>query len=111
MPRRYPGGRRRRPGRRPPDRRSARLRAHPPPAPRGFSAPGWRQFYGSFLPFGGRTKRLYFNKVSAVVVLSSGAGGAVAGFGVAGAFGALVGFALGVVAAGRWVERGGYYRA
>jgi hypothetical protein len=47
MGRPYPKGRRRRPGRRPPNRSSGR---YGPPRPQGFTTGGFRTFYDLVLP-------------------------------------------------------------
>jgi hypothetical protein len=68
MPRRYPGRRRRRPGRPPPNRYGG---GPGPPRPQGFTPAGYRVLYDLMLPsLRGREKRLFFNKVSGGIVLS-----------------------------------------
>jgi hypothetical protein len=60
-PRRYPGGRRRRPGRRPPYRFSG--------GPQGFTPPALRPVDHTFMRgLGGRKKRVFFNDVSGWIV-------------------------------------------
>ncbi len=79
MPRPYPDHRRRRPGRRPPNRYNGG--AAPRPARHGFTGPGLLATYDKFLPLRGRQKRSYFNRAAAVLALAAGCGGAALGCG------------------------------
>jgi hypothetical protein len=112
MPRPYPGGRRRRPGR--PRRRPGRRSSHrytedcQAGRPEGFTSPGFRQLYDAILPTTGR--RAYFNRLAGGVALSAGAGGAYFGYAVGGLPGAVLGFAAALVAMGRHLEEGRFYR-
>src|SRR3954454_14192298 len=110
MARRYPRGRRRRPGRRPPNRYSGR---GGPTQHRGFTGSGFGSVYRVLLPgLGGREKRMFFNKISASLPLGAGLGGTVAGLGIAGPLGGALGLAAGLMV-GAWVaQKGGrFYRA
>jgi hypothetical protein len=106
MPRSYPH-RRRRPGRRPPNRFSGRLSG---PLPRGFTGPGFKQLYDVFLPMRGRERKAFFNQVSGGLVLGLGLGGALLGFSLLGLLGAPLGFAAGIAAGGACAEGQRFYR-
>ncbi len=108
MARRYPNRPRHRPGRRPV--------YHPPggqarSAPRGFTSPGYRQFYAWLMPgLAGNEKRQFFNEVSGSVVLAAGLCGAGLGFACLGWVGGALGLGAGIAAGGSFVEAGRYYR-
>ena len=106
MPRRYPRGRRRRPGRRPPHRYTG---GHGPPG--GFTAPPFRPFYNLFMPgLRGAEKRAFFNGVSLWVVASFTLAGGVIGYSWLGAIGVVVGIGAGLMAGGWFVESQRFYR-
>ena len=101
MSRHDPHRRRRRPGRRPPHR--FRGRSPAPPA-RGFTGPGFKQLYDLVLPWQGRQRKAFFNKISGGLVLACGLGGAALGASGAGPLGAVLGFGLGIATGGVYVE-------
>jgi hypothetical protein len=106
MPRPYRNRRRRRPGRRPPDRHSG---GHGPPA--GFTPPGLDSFYRVALPgLAGCEKREFFNGISRWLVAGFGLGGVVLGFCALGPLGALLGLAGGLAASGRVAVKGRFHR-
>ena len=106
MPRRYPRGRRRRPGRRPPYRYTG---GHGPPG--GFTAPGMKPFYDVFMPgLRGAEKREFFNGVSRWIVASFAVGGGAIGYSWLGLFGALLGLGAGLMAGGWFAESQRFYR-
>jgi hypothetical protein len=107
MPRPYPNGRRRRPGRRPPNRYSGR---HDPPA-RGFTFGGFDTFYRIFFPgLRGREKKAFFNEIASWMVLGFAIGGAMVGYSALGAVGVILGLGAGLAAGGSFAEKGGFYR-
>ena len=107
MPRR-PTHRRRRPGRRPPNRYSG---GHGPPRPAGFTGPGFRQAWSWLLPgLGGADKKRYFNELSGVVILAAGVGGLVLGMAWLGPIGAILGLGAGIAAGGSFAGSGRFYR-
>jgi hypothetical protein len=106
MPRPYPHGGRRRPGRRPPNRFSGSSSARP----RGFTGPGFKQFYDLLLPMPGGERKAFFNQISSGLVLGSGMAGAMLGFTWSGLLGAVVGFGIGAAAGGSFAERQRFYR-
>ena len=109
MPRSRPDPARLSPGRRPPDR--YRALKHPKPHdPRGFTVPGMRQVFDAILPMRGEDRRHFFNQASTGLVLGLGLGGGLIGASWGGLVGALLGFAVGVCAAGSFVESGRFYR-
>ena len=108
MPRRYPNGRRRRPGRRPPDRYSGR---HGPPQASGFTPAGLRTFYNVAMPgLRGCEKRAYFNEVSGWMVGGAALGGALLGYAWLGPLGAVLGLGAGLAAGGSAAENGRFHR-
>ena len=67
MPRSYPHGRRRRPGRRPPHRYSG---SGGSARPQGFTPPVFKVFYDLFMPgLRGAERKRFFNEVSGWIVL------------------------------------------
>jgi hypothetical protein len=58
----------------------------------------------------GREKRAYFNQVSKYLVAGSAASGAIAGFGLLGPLGALLGLGAGLVAGESMARKGRFYR-
>jgi hypothetical protein len=108
MARRYPNGRRRRPGRRPPNRYSG---GHGPPQPGGFTPAGFRTFYNVILPgLKGREKREFFNQISGWLILGVALGGAILGYTWLGALGAVFGLGAGIMAGGSMAEKGRFHR-
>jgi hypothetical protein len=108
MPRRDPHRRRRRPGRRPPDRYSGR---HGPPQPQGFTPAGLRTFYDLCLPaLRGREKREFFNRVSAWMIGGFALGGAMLGYALFGPIGAFFGLGGGLMAGGALADKARFYR-
>jgi hypothetical protein len=106
MGRPYPNRRRRRPGRRPPNRYSG-LRDYSS----GFTPTGLDTFYRAFMPgLRGREKRDFFNDISAWLIMSIALGGAVVGFAWLGPIGAFLGMGAGLMAGGAITEKGGFYR-
>jgi hypothetical protein len=100
--------RRRRPGRRTPDRLSHRYKVPPRP---GFTGYGLRPLYDLTLPgLRGREKRLFFNRACGGLLLGSSAAGAAAGHAAAGPVGAAVGLGLGAALGGWFAQRLGFYR-
>ena len=100
--------RRRRPGRRPPDRLSPRFL--PSPA-RGFTGHGLGSYYRLLMPsLQGREKREFFNRVSGSLVASLALGGAAVGYAWLGPLGALLGLGGGLMAGGSVAERGRFFR-
>ena len=108
MSRPNPHRRRRRPGRRPPGRYSGLPPS--PPRPRGFTPPGWRQACDLVLPFRGRDKRLFFNRIGGGIAVAAGLFGALVGYAVLGLLGAFVGLWAGVTLCGMALEDGRYIR-
>jgi hypothetical protein len=106
MPRPYPH-RRRRPGRRPPHRFPGRS---PGPPPRGFTGPGFKQFYDALLPMKGRERKAFFNQVSGGLVLGFGLAGALLGFSWLGLPGAVFGLGIGVAGGASFAERQRFHR-
>jgi hypothetical protein len=102
-----PPHRRRRPGRRTPNRRGTR---HGPP-PAGFTGPGFRQLHRAMLPgLDGPARRRHFNALSGVIVLAAGLGGLVFGLICFGPIGAILGPGAGIAVAGSFVESQRFYR-
>jgi hypothetical protein len=107
MPKRPPH-RRRRPGRRPPNRDSG---GHGRPRPSGFTGPGFRQLHRWTLPgLKGTEKKRYFNALSGGIVLAAGASGLVLGLACFGPVGAIVGLGAGIVAGGSFAESNRFHR-
>jgi len=105
---RKPPHRRRRPGRRPPNRYTSR---HGSPRPAGFTGPGFRQLHRSILPgLEGSNKKGYFNALSGGIVLAAGACGLVLGLACLGPIGAVLGLGAGIVAGGSFAESNRFYR-
>jgi hypothetical protein len=80
------------------------------PPPRGFTGPGWSEFYRVALPVRGSRKRALFNRVSQWTVAGAGLAGSVMGYGAGGLLGAVLGLGLGVTGAARYLVRNRYYR-
>ena len=100
MPRPYPKRRRRRPGRRPPDRYSG-----------GFTPPGLDSTYRAGMPYlAGRGKRAFFNGLSRWLLAGFGLGGAALGLCWLGPLGAILGLAGGLVAGGHVAVKGRFHR-
>src|SRR4051812_47592583 len=102
MPRPYPR-RRRRPGRRPPNRfkHTAEARA------RGFTAGPFGAFYAATLPgLRGAEKRTFFNGVAGHIVAGFAAGGAITDGSIGGPLGAFAGLAAGAALGGAVAVRG-----
>ncbi|WP_435011927.1 hypothetical protein P12x_006161 (plasmid) [Tundrisphaera lichenicola] len=105
MPRRH---RRRRPGRRPPDRHSQRSGR---PLPGGFTPPGLDPLYRIAMPgLTGDRKREYFNGLTGWLVAGIAPGMAILGFSLFGPLGAILGLGFGLVAGGWSAEKGRFYR-
>ena len=101
-------GRRRRPGRRPPDRLSRRFDSSPP---RGFTGHGLGAAYRLLLPaLQGHEKRAFFNRIAGGVVAGLALGGASVGYTWLGPLGAVLGFGGGLMAGGALAERGWFLR-
>jgi hypothetical protein len=108
MPRPYPNRRRRRPGRRPPNRYSGR---QGPPQSCGFTPGGLRTFYNIFMPtLRGHEKREFFNQISGWLLLGFGLAGAMLGHAWLGPLGAVFGLGGGLMAGGSIAEKGRFYR-
>jgi hypothetical protein len=108
MPRRFPNGRRRRPGRRPPNRFAGR--PGPAQAP-GFTPAGFRTFYNVFMPgLQGCEKREFFNQIAAWMIIGFALGGAMVGYVWFGLLGAVFGLGAGIAAGGAVAEKGRFYR-
>src|SRR3954469_21981555 len=109
MARRFPRGRRRRPGRRPPNRYSGR---GGPTQHRGFTGHGFTLLYDLLLPgLVGRNKRAFFNRISAWLMMGIGLGGAFAGFGLIGPLGGPLGLIAGLVTGAAIAQSSRFYRA
>jgi hypothetical protein len=105
---RRPPNRRRRPGRRPPNRYSGR---HGPPTLQGFTGPGFRQLYEWMLPgLGGTAKKHHFNDVSRGIILAAGLCGAILGLICFGWIGAILGLGGGIAAGGSFAESQRFHR-
>jgi hypothetical protein len=105
---RRPSHRRRRPGRRPPNRCSG---GHGPPRGRGFTGPGFRQAWSAILPgLEGPDKKRYFNELSQGIVLIAGFCGAALGLICFGWIGAILGLGGGVAAAGSIAQTHRFHR-
>ncbi len=108
MPRRYPHGRRRRPGRRPPNRYSGFGGAS---RPQGFTPPYFRPIYDLLMPgLRGAERKRFFNQVSGWIVLPCALGGAILGYNGLGVLGLILGLGAGLAAGGSFVEKGRFYR-
>jgi hypothetical protein len=108
MPRRYPNGRRRRPGRRPPNRYPG---GHGPPQPRGFTPGGFRTFYNVAMPgLRGREERAFFNEISGWMIAGIAVGGAMVGCAFLGPPGAVLGLGAGIAVGGSIAEKGRFHR-
>jgi hypothetical protein len=108
MGRRFPNRRRRRPGRRPPNRFSGR---HGPAQAPGFTPAGVRTFYNVFMPgLQGREKREYFNQIAAWMIIVFGLGGAMMGYAWFGVLGVVIGLGAGIAAGGAIAEKGRFFR-
>jgi hypothetical protein len=108
MPRPYPNRRRRRPGRRPPNRYSGRLG---PTQPQGFTPGGLRTFYKASMPtLRGVEKREFFNQISGGMILGFAMGGAMLGYAWLGPLGVVFGLGAGIAAGGSIAEKGRFYR-
>jgi hypothetical protein len=108
MPQRYPHGRRRRPGRRPPQRYSGSGGSARPP---GFTPPVFRPFYDLFMPgLRGAEKKRFFNQISGSIVLSCALSGAILGYHGLGVIGVLLGLGAGLAAGSSLVQKEGFYR-
>ena len=103
-----PPRRRRRPGRRPPDRDTG---GPGPPRPAGFTGPGSLQAWAWILPgLGGAEKRRYFNGLSGGIILAAGLCGLVLGLTCLGPIGAMVGLGAGIAAGGSFAASNRFYR-
>jgi hypothetical protein len=80
------------------------------PPPRGFTGPGWGEFYRVALPVRGPLKRDLFNRVSRWTVAGAGVAGSVLGYGAGGVLGAAIGLGLSVTGAARYLVRHRFYR-
>ena len=100
-PRPNPGRRRRRPGRRPPNRFT----------PAGFTGFGADSFYRVVMPgLQGSRKREYFNAIAGGLVYALAAAGAAVCLLTFGPLGALAGLAGGAAAGGLLADRGRFFR-
>jgi hypothetical protein len=108
MPRRYPQGRRRRPGRRPPQRYSGLGSSA---RPQGFTPSIYRPFYDLMMPgLRGAEKRRFFNEISGGIVLVCVLFGALLGFHGLGVLGVILGLGVGLAAGSALVQKGRFYR-
>jgi hypothetical protein len=108
MPRRYPHGRRRRPGRRPPQRYSGPGGSA---RPQGFTPPVFKTFYDLFMPgLRGAEKKQFFNQISGGIVLSCALCGAILGYHGLGVLGGLVGLGAGMAAGSSLVQKQRFFR-
>ena len=108
MPRPYPRGRRRRPGRRPPHRYSG---SGGSARPQGFTPPVFKVFYDLLLPgLRGAERKRFFNQVSAGIVLPCALIGAILGYNGLGVLGLLVGLGAGLAAGSSLVQKARFYR-
>jgi hypothetical protein len=108
MPRRYPHGRRRRPGRRPPRRYSG---AVGPARPQGFTPPVYKVVYDLFFPgLRGAARKRVFNQMSAGIVLPIALCGAILGYNGLGVLGLLMGLGVGLAAGSALVQKERFYR-
>ncbi len=100
--------RRRRPGRRPPDRLSPRFLSSPH---RGFTGHGLGSSYRLLLPsLQGGEKRDFFNRVSGSLVAGFALGGAAVGYAWLGPLGAALGLGGGLMAGDSVAGRGRFFR-
>jgi hypothetical protein len=102
----YHGRRRRRP------RKRLRYRGSGlSPRSRSYHDFGLRAFYDLLLPhIRGRDRRQFFNGVSGWLALWFGVLGAVAGWGMAGPFGVVIGFGAGLTLGANYLTRKRYFR-
>ncbi len=108
MPRPYPDRRRRRPGRKPPNRYAGR---RGPPRPSGFTAGALGPLYRVLLPsLRGGEKKWFFNEVSRGLPLGLGLGGALLGYAWLGPLGAALGLGGGLAAGASFAESQRFYR-
>jgi hypothetical protein len=108
MPRRYPDRRRRRRGRRPPDRPAAR---RPPSQPGGFTGFGFGPMYRALMPgLRGGEKREFFNRVSSYLIAAIGLVGTLLGYAWLGPLGAVLGLGGGLAAGGAYAEKERFLR-
>jgi hypothetical protein len=108
MPRPYPNGSRRRPGRRPPRRCSG---SDGSDRPQGFTPPVFKPFYDLFMPgLRGAERKRFFNQVSVGIVLPCALGGAVMGYNVLGVLGLLLGLGSGLAGGSAFVQKARFYR-
>jgi hypothetical protein len=80
------------------------------PSAHGFTGPGWREFYRVVLPFRGRDKRLFFNRISEVYVTIGGLSAALIGYGAGGLLGSVLGLGLGVTSTAGFLKKNGFHR-
>jgi hypothetical protein len=107
MGRPYPNRRRRRPGRRPPNR----YRDAGKPRAQGFTAGPFGALYGATMPgLRGGEKRAFFNGVAGHLIIGFGVGGAITGGSIGGPLGALAGLGAGVAFGGVVAGRGRFHR-
>jgi hypothetical protein len=107
MPRPYPN-RRRRPGRRPPNRYSGSGSAG---RPRGFTPPVYKVIYDLLMPgLHGAERKAFFNQVSGWIVLPFVLGGAVLGYQGLGVLGLILGLGAGLTAGSSFVDKQRFYR-
>jgi hypothetical protein len=108
MPRRYPHGRLRRPGRRPPQRYSGLGSSA---RPQGFTPSIYRPFYDLMMPgLQGAAKKRFFNQISGGIVLACALGGAALGYNALGVLGLLVGLNVGLAAGSSFVQKERFFR-
>jgi hypothetical protein len=107
MPRNH---RRKRPGHRPPNGCSSRVRSAPPHYRSGFTGLGFDALYRSILPgLAGREKRQLFNRLALAIVAGSGLAGTAVGL-EHGPFWAAIGGTAGLAAGMRYVTSARFLR-
>ena len=100
--------RRRRPGRRPPNRFRIQQRS---PRAEGFNALGMGPVYKILIPqLRGNLKRALFNRISACSLLMFAAMGALLGASLLGPAGGILGLCVGLTGGGRFLSRERYFR-
>ena len=100
--------RRRRPGRRPPHRFRVQ---HQSPRAEGFNALGMGPMYKILMPqLRGTSKKAFFNRGSAWILLTIAAMGATLGAALLGPAGGVLGLCVGLTGGGRFLYEGRYYR-